>query len=118
MAETQQIPRDRWEKYFDDFTKNFLIADPSRVGAEIQVVSPELGDQFPVDLEHLVGVSYDRKDNSLEFALESGDHRVLNPIEIWTIEEPDGFVSTIEVVGPDDERDIVNVRHVGLERRE
>jgi hypothetical protein len=64
----------------------------------------------------LLGITYDRKKDSLEFALDSGDHRVLDPGEVWVMEEPDGFVSAVEVVRPDGGREVVSVKRLGPRR--
>ena len=64
----------------------------------------------------LLGVSYDKRSNTLEFELDAGDHRVYEPQEVWVIEEPDGFLNAIEVVLPDGSREVVSVKRVGLRR--
>jgi len=106
------IPRERLGPYFAEFTKRFL-RDGSPEAADVEVLSPELGDQFIAEGVRLMGITYERTANSLEFELESGDHRVLKPEEVWTTEEHDGFVSTIEVVRADSTKEIVRVRRVG-----
>jgi Family of unknown function (DUF5335) len=62
----------------------------------------------------LVGVTFDPKGNTLEIELDFGDHRVYDPQEVWTIEESDGFLSAIEVVHRDGEREVISVRRMGL----
>jgi len=114
MEKTLKIPQERLEAYFDAFTKQFLLPDPSRQAADIEIISPDMGDEFPVSLAHLIGISYDRHENALEFALESGGHRALRPKEVWVLEESDGFVSAVEVVRDDGQREIVTIKHVAL----
>lgn len=53
----------------------------------------------------------------LELELDRGDHRVYQPQEVWVVEEPNGFVSSIEIVRPNGRREIVNIKQVGLRRR-
>jgi hypothetical protein len=119
MAATKKIPLEQAAAYFDAFTKRFL-RDPTPESADIEVLNPDLGDQFEAEMARVVGVTYDRKENALEIELEPEptDHRVYHPKEIWVIEEPDGFVSSIEIIRPDDTREIVSIRHVGLQRRD
>jgi hypothetical protein len=114
MAKTVKIPQDKLEAYFDSMTKRFLRPDPSRQAAEIEIMSSDLGDQTPVSNAHLIGITYDRHENALELALESEDHRIFHPDEVWVVEEPDGFVSAIEVVRPDGVREVVTVKHVAI----
>lgn len=108
MATTTMIPRERLEEYFAEFTKRFL-RDGAHEAVDVEVLSPEMGDQYVAEGAHLLGVTYEPAEDVLEFALDSGDHRVLGPKEVWAIEETDGFVSTIEVVRKDSTKEIVKV---------
>jgi hypothetical protein len=45
-----------------------------------------------------------------------GDHRIFEPREVWAVEEPDGFLSAVQVVRPDGAREVVRVQRVGLRR--
>ena len=80
----------------------------------MEVLEPDLGDQVAVHGVRLLGVTFDSKGNTLELELDSGDHRVYDPEEVWTIEESDGFLSAIEVVHPDGDREVISVKRVGL----
>lgn len=113
MSETKQIPRDQLATYFDTFTKRFL-RDGAPEAADVEILEPALGDQIAVSGARLLGVTYDSRANALEVELDSGDHRTYAPDAVWTIEEPDGFVSAIEVVRDDGTREVVSVKRVGL----
>jgi hypothetical protein len=115
MPATKKIPPDWLASYFDGFTKRFL-RDGSPEAIDVQVLSPDWGDQFAAEGARLIGITYDTHKNSLEFALESGDHRVYEPREVWVVERPDGFLSCIEIVRSDGWREIVSLNHVGLRR--
>jgi hypothetical protein len=117
MSGTTRIPRERLAAYFDAFTKRFL-RDGSPEAVDVEVLAPDWGDQYAAHGARLIGITYDSPTNALEFELESGDHRVYEPREVWTVEEPDGFVSAVEVVRPDGVREIVSVKRVGLRRIE
>lgn len=108
MSETLKIPQDQLGNYFETFTKRYL-RDDSPESIRVEVVSGELGDQIAADHARLIGVTYDEHDNSLEFELDSGDLRVIQPREVWAIQEDDGFVSAIEVVRSDGSKDIATV---------
>ena len=109
MSVTAKIPHDRLATYFDDFTKRFLRDDALEF-ADVEVLEPVLGDQFVARGARLMGVTFDPRANELDVALDSGDHRVYEPREVWTIEEDDGFVSAIEIVRPDSTKEIVSLR--------
>jgi len=108
MASTTMIPRDRLAEYFEDFTKRFL-RDGATEAVDVEVLNPEQGDQYVTEGARLMGITYEPAENVLEFALDSGDHRVVEPKEVWTVQEKDGFVSSIEVVRKDSVKEIVKV---------
>lgn len=113
MAVTTRIKEDQLAGYFEQFTKRFLQDDAPET-ASIEVLSPEWGEQYESEGARLLGITYDRHDNALELELESGDHRVYNPREVWVLEDKDGFVSGIEIVRADGEKEVVTVRRAPL----
>jgi hypothetical protein len=113
LLETKQIPLDQLEDYFNKFTRHFLLRESTNA-VDVEVLAPDWGDQFAAEGAHLFGITYDPKDKSLEFELEGGDHRVLNPREVWTIEELDGFVKAVEVVREDGTREVARVNRLGV----
>jgi len=115
MAATTKIAEEKLESYFDQFTKRFLLDDAPEL-ASVEVLSPEWGDEIESEGEKLIGITYDRHTSSLEFALESGDHRVYEPKEVWVLEDKDGFVSGVEVVRKDGTKEIVTVRRASLKQ--
>jgi len=114
MAVTTRIQEDRLAGYFEEFTKRFL-RDDSPEFATLEVMSPEGGTESSG--ERLLGITFDHHKNSLEFELESGDHRIYDPREVWVLEDLDGFVSAVEVVRKDGEKEVVTVRRTPIERR-
>jgi hypothetical protein len=110
---TSRIPTSQLEDYFNGFTKAFLLRDSTNA-VDVELLAPDWGDQFAVEGAHLRGISYDPRRNSLEFSLEEGDHRVAQPAEVWTDEEADGFVRTIEIVSGDGTREIIRIHRLGV----
>jgi hypothetical protein len=45
--------------------------------------------------------------------LEDLDHLVFTPKEIWVLEGEAGFIATLEVVRPDDSKEIIYIRRGG-----
>jgi len=115
MPVTKRIPADDWKDYFDGFSKRFL-RNESPEAIDVEVLTADLGDQYAAEGERLVGISYDRKSDALEFAFEGGEHRILGPDEVWIVEEDSGFPSALEIVRRDGTREIVNIQPVGLRR--
>src|SRR5262245_13438749 len=109
MGTTRKIPRDQLTGYFDRFTRRFL-SDESPETVDVEVLAQDLGDQLAIEGNRLVGITYDPHDNTLDFELAEGDHRIYEPREVWAVEESDGFVSAVEVLRPDGTRDIAKVR--------
>ena len=115
MAVTKDIPHERLEEYFAEFTRRFL-QDGSPEAVDVEVLEPDWGDQVVMQGARLLGITYDPHTDSLEFELDAGDHRVVEPGEVWAVEEQDGFLSAVEVVHRDGTREVVSVKRVGLRR--
>jgi len=114
MAKMTKLGRDRMGAYFESFTKRFL-QDDSPEAVDVEVLAPDWGDQYAARGAQLYGVTYDHGSDALEFAVESGTHRIYHPGEVWIIEESDGFIGTIEVERPDRTREIITVKRVGIQ---
>ncbi|HEX3533099.1 MAG TPA: DUF5335 family protein [Gemmatimonadaceae bacterium] len=113
QLETTRVPNDQLKTYFDKFTKHFLLRESTNA-MDVEILSADWGDQIAAEAAHLYGITYDPKDNALEFELEGGDHRVTKPKEVWTAEELDGFVKAIEIVRDDGTREIARVNRLGI----
>jgi hypothetical protein len=109
----KQIPRKGLAAYFDAFTKRFL-RDGSPEAVDVEVVAREWGDQQPVQGARLIGITYEEDTRTLEFAFDVGDHRVVKPKEVWAVEEPDGFISSLEIERPGKVKEVVTIKKVGL----
>ena len=111
---TKRVSNGEWTTLFDRFTRQYLRDDlPETV--TIEVVSPEVGDQFSAHNARLVGVTYDPKSHALEVALAGNDHLVFRPVDIWVTEnEADGFLETIDVVRADGTKEIVHLHRSGV----
>jgi hypothetical protein len=112
MGTTKQVPRSEWKDYFDRFTRERLRSDAPEA-ATVEVMSPTLGDQFEVSAVRLLGLSYDPRSEDLEVLLENVDHLIFHPKEIWVLEGEPGFIATLEVIHPDDTKEIIYVRRSG-----
>jgi len=114
MHAPKLIPREQWTAYFDAFSKRFL-RDGTPESATVEILSRELGAQEAMHNIRVLGVSYDHRDQVLDIALEDVDHLVLRPTEIWTVEQPNGFVSEIAVTREDGTQEIIHLRSAGVE---
>jgi Family of unknown function (DUF5335) len=91
-TETQQIPRETWQEYFDR-----LSTVIGTVEATVEITGPDVGDQF-ISEDPLVvtGMTYDEKDDVLVIGLDvPGGH----------VEELEHFVyrpQAILAAGPQD----------------
>jgi hypothetical protein len=111
--ETRRIPEDQLEEYFTRFTKNFLLRESTN-SVDVEILGSDSGDQFESEGAKIFGITYEPKEKSLEFELAGGDHRILNPREVWVAEAPDGFIKAIEVVREDGTREVAKVKRGGL----
>jgi hypothetical protein len=115
MSNTKRIPDDQLEKYLDSYSRRFLMRG-SQEAADIELIGPELGDQVVASGAHLLGVDYDPHTRALEILLDGGDRRVYEPREVWTVEDPDGFINAMEVVLADGSRQVMTIKRVGMRR--
>ena len=106
--ETTRLPKDQLENYFDRFTRRFLLRE-STTAIDVEVLSPDLGDQFEAERAHLFGITYDPRGDALDFEFQGGDHRIPKPKEVWVAEDRDGFVKAIEVVRDDGTREVARL---------
>jgi len=111
--ETRRVPTDQLEQLFTHFTRNFLIRQSTN-SVDVEILGADSGDQFEAEGARIFGITFDPKENSVEFELDGGDHRIINPKEVWVAEEPDGFIKAIEVVRDDGTREVARVKRGGI----
>jgi hypothetical protein len=100
---TRKLERAEWKAYFEGVAKRL----PSmRVG--VSFLGQDIGVQLGADDSPLLGMSYDSNDGTFEIATVHISHRVVNPREIY-IREVAGQLSSVEVVGHDDTKQIIEL---------
>lgn len=104
MSNLHAVPRSEWTPFFNRISKSLLGKK-----AEIEVASPELGDQILVEWVPLIGVTYDSKDDLLDVALDRTDHLVYHPQEIAVEEGTEGLLS-IAVTTADGTKQVVRLK--------
>jgi hypothetical protein len=109
---TRQIPRSDWKSYLERFTRQHVTREPSEA-VTVEVLSPTVGDQYEARTERLLGVTYDPKSDAIEVLVEDVDHLVFRPVELWVIENDDGFIGTMELVRADGTKEILHINRSG-----
>jgi hypothetical protein len=111
VADTYELPRDRWRSYFDDLSRGLAT-----VQATVEIDGPDLGAQVQAEGLVLSGISYDDRDDVLVVGLSPGgateslEHLVSSPRRI-RVESSDAILpSTIEVEDADGERTLVRLQ--------
>ena len=104
MAATQ-IDRDRWATFLETLSDSLVGKQ-----AEIEVVSLRLGDQIEAEWTPLIGIAYDRKDDLIQIALDSLDHLVRSPRELFVDYGVGEIIAAIEIVDEDGTREIVKFK--------
>jgi hypothetical protein len=104
MAATE-IDRSSWGPFLDTVTNSLMGKQ-----AEIEVVSLDLGDQIEAEWTTLIGITYDRKDDLIEIALEELDHMVRSPRQLFVDYGIGEIVAAIEIVDGDGNRQIVKFK--------
>ena len=88
------IPRDHWRTFFDGMSKALLGK-----WAEVEISSPDLGDQIMANWMPLLGITYDSRDDLLDVALDRANHLIRQPREIVVEETATGLASVAVVDG-------------------
>ena len=104
MAATE-IDRDNWAPFLDSITNSL-----TRTQAEVEVVSLDLGDQIEAVWTPLIGITYDRKNDLIEIALEELDHLVRSPRQVFVDYGVGKVVAAIEIIDGDGNRQIIKLK--------
>ena len=88
------IPRDQWRTFFDGMSKALLGK-----WAEVEITSPDLGDQIVANWIPLLGITYDSRDDLLDVALDRASHTIGHPREIAVDETATGIASVAVIDG-------------------
>jgi hypothetical protein len=105
MSTLRTVPPSEWRQFFDRMSKALL---PGK-RAEVEVASPDIGDQIMAQSIPMIGVTYDSNDALLDVALDRTDHLVYHPQEIVIEESAEGLLS-IAVSTADGRREIVRLK--------
>ena len=104
MAATE-IDRSSWAPFLDTVTNSLMGKQ-----AEIEVVSLDLGDQIEAEWTPLIGMTYDRKDDLIEIALDELDHLIRSPRQLFVDYGVGENVAAIEIVDGDGTQQIVKFK--------
>ena len=108
MSNSKLIPRERWTKYFDAFSKRYLRDERSEV-ATIMLASPFVGTRTAVDGARVIGITYDKHNDVLDVALEGVDHLVHHPRTIRVTEDGGGFIRKLVVDRRSGPREVIMI---------
>lgn len=100
----EQIERARWAPFFDSITKSLLGKQ-----AEIEVASLDLGDQIEAEWAPLIGITYDKRDDLIEIALEDLDHLIRSPREVF-VDFGIGGIAAVAIADGDGNRQIIKLK--------
>jgi len=101
---TKKLERSEWQRYFDEVAKRL----PSRKVA-VSILGADIGAQHETENSTLIGITYDSKEDSFEVATPHITHRVADPAEIH-VQEEGGELKSIEVVGPDGTKQVIELK--------
>ena len=101
---TRKLERSEWAKYFDEVAKRLPAM---RVG--VSILGDDIGAQLETENGALLGMSYDSNGEVFEIATSSISHRITKPKAIH-VREVGGTLSSVEVIAPDDTKQIVELR--------
>jgi hypothetical protein len=109
---TVEVPRDRWSKFFDDFSRQhegWIVS--------IEVLGSEIGDQEEAT-SPLVGISADLKDKESRITVMTGDgrkahltHIVNTPTRVWFREPEESAHEALEIESADGTKTLLRFSH-------
>jgi hypothetical protein len=102
---THSIAQERWKKMFDSLSR---IYDGST--ASLEILSPELGDQFEVEEQPFRGITYDGSGIELVFVIREGRHlahRIPHPKKVMLEEGDEGLMEALAIESDDDHPPVV-----------
>jgi hypothetical protein len=105
MPNLRSVPPAEWRPFFDRMSKALALG----TRAEIEVASPDFGDQIMAEWVPMIGVTYDSKDDVLDVALDRVGHLMYHPKEIAVEEGADG-VRSIAVTTAEGTRNVVRLK--------
>lgn len=105
----KKIEKSAWSVYFDDFSRQFR-GNKRTDYAEIRIFSREIGVQQETTWMPLIGITYDRKDDLLEVAVENMDHLIYKPEQIYVDEAEAGVINSLEIIRQDGTREVIELR--------
>jgi hypothetical protein len=102
---SRKVERNEWQGYFDRVSKGL-----EEVKAELEVAGlAGLGNRVAAEWIPLIGITYDRKDDLVDLALDPLDHMIRKPREIW-VDESGASLASVEVIDGDDVHHIARFR--------
>ena len=110
MMRFYQLPKERWEDFFDDLS----ASNGGRRPVDIEVAGPNVGDQIAAHNLSLNGMTYDRKSDTFYIYSDGEgdglDHAIYHPQEIWVDFAASGL-SRIVVEEDGGQRQFVTIGH-------
>jgi hypothetical protein len=98
---TRTVERAQWQSYFERMARGL---EGKR--ASVEVISPNLGDQWAAKQLQLLGITYSPGDDLIEVAMEGVDHLVPHPRELM-VEEQAGGLASLKITTADGDDEIV-----------
>ena len=100
----QAIDKAEWAFYCERISHALESVD-----AEVEVESPELGDQQETEWLPLIGISYDPKDDIIDIALEGIDHIIEHP-QKFQVDGVPGVLRALAITDEEGNRHLLRLR--------
>ena len=110
---TRRLQDRELQEYCDRFSRRFL-GGRAPLDVDVEVIGADIGDQHETELGRLHGLAYDSDTRELDVMFDAGEHHIFAVTQAWILEDPDGFLSALQVWRPDGNQEIIQFSRAPL----
>lgn len=103
---TKKIERKYWKPFFDLFSQVYVGPDRETI-ADLVIETGTGETHTEIRSLPLLGMRYDVRDDVLDVAVESLDHLIYHPREVWITEDRDAGIREVEILDAGGARQII-----------
>ena len=100
----RELKKAEWQHFFDQFSKKHKSSL-----INLEVIGKDIGDQTEIRWQPLRGMSHDPHKDIFFILTDSLEHSITHPKSL-ELNEMDGVLNSIQIVDPDNNRQIIRLK--------